>query len=274
MSHLELDALADVLAGQEQPEHLASCAQCQTQLSDLAAAQVQVSAALSGLATPPIPDSLVARLSAALAAEPAPFVATGTVVPLSAARSRRTPWLATAGGVAAAGVIALGVVTLRSGGGASSDSTALGSAAGLRSSSTGNDYTATSPLLAQSLPGLLSGTATKTAQRDAVGAPEASVGAEGSTGSEQAPVATQALAPDPLAPLRTRAALAACLAGLTEPGDTTLPLALDYAAFNGQPALVVVYPATKPGKVDVFVVGAGCSQADSTLLFFTRLSRP
>jgi len=36
----------------------------------------------------------------------------------------------------------------------------------------------------------------------------------------------------------------------------------------------VVLPAAKPDKVDVFVVGAACSQADARVLFFTRLARP
>ncbi|MGB8652833.1 MAG: hypothetical protein WCD35_19465, partial [Mycobacteriales bacterium] len=80
--------------------------------------------------------------------------------------------------------------------------------------------------------------------------------------------------PDPLARLRATPALASCLAALTDPGDSSLPLALDYAAFEGKPALVVVLSTGKPDKVDVFVVGAGCAQPDAQLLFFTRLTRP
>jgi hypothetical protein len=277
MSHLDLDVLADVLVGVVQPEHLSTCVSCQERLEQLSAAQGTVFAALAAVPTPPIPAELIARLDAALALERAPKVAAATVTPLSAARSRRTPWLAWAGGIAAASALVVGGLTLRSGGSSSSSNGALGSAAGLRTNSTGNDYSTKGPLLAQSLPGLLAGTSAKAAAGSAGGAPELNsvpAPAGGTTGGGQAPPATTVLRPDALAALHVPAALAACLAGLTDPGDSTLPLALDYASFDGEPALVVVYPATKPGKVDVFVVGAGCTQADSKLLFFARLARP
>ena len=79
---------------------------------------------------------------------------------------------------------------------------------------------------------------------------------------------------DPLAALRTTAGLARCLASLTDATDPGLPLALDYASFNGRPALVVVLPSEKADKVDVLVVPPGCAQADGQLLYFTRLPRP
>lgn len=83
-------------------------------------------------------------------------------------------------------------------------------------------------------------------------------------------------AEDPLAPLRAPDGLASCLAALLPPDDDTVrPLALDYAAYAGQPALVVVLPAGgAPDKLDLFVVGAGCSQDNDSTLFFTRLDRP
>ena len=79
---------------------------------------------------------------------------------------------------------------------------------------------------------------------------------------------------DPLTRLRAPDALADCLAALTGPGVDTTPLALDYAAFEGRPALVVVLPSRQPDRVDVFAVGAGCRQGDDQTLFFTRLDRP
>ena len=75
--------------------------------------------------------------------------------------------------------------------------------------------------------------------------------------------------------LRQPAALAACLNALLPP-DTpdARPLALDYARYLGQPALVVVLPGGAPSKVEVFIVGAACTAQDEDLLFYTRLSRP
>ena len=73
---------------------------------------------------------------------------------------------------------------------------------------------------------------------------------------------------------RDPAALASCLSGLSDDTEPGVPLALDYAQYQGTPALVVVLPTSKAGKVDVFVVGARCAQADADLLFFTRLSDP
>ena len=81
-------------------------------------------------------------------------------------------------------------------------------------------------------------------------------------------------ADDPLARLRTTEGLASCITALTEPGQVVLPLALDYATFEGSPALVVVLPSTKADKVDVFVVGPGCTTGDAALLYFARLDRP
>ncbi len=285
MSHLDLDALADVLVGVETTEHLSTCASCQARLEELSAAQGTVAAALAAVPAPPIPAELIARLDAALAAEQMPIVATATAVATASAsvtvivggRSRRTSLWAIAGGVAAAGALVLGALTFGPGGSSPSTDGALRSAAGPRTNSTGNDYSTKGPLLAQSLPGLLARTASKAAAGTAAGGSEvysAPIPTGGTGGVGQAPLANAVPAADPLAPLHVPATLAPCLAGLTEPGDATLPLALDYASFDGQPALVVIYAATKAGKVDVFVVGAGCTQADSKLLFFTRLARP
>ena len=79
---------------------------------------------------------------------------------------------------------------------------------------------------------------------------------------------------DPLAALRDTAGLARCLASLTDPSESGVPLALDYASYQGKPALIVVLPSSKANKVDVFVVPAGCAHADGQLLYFTRLPKP
>ncbi|MDP9433912.1 MAG: hypothetical protein M3P93_01395, partial [Actinomycetota bacterium] len=85
--------------------------------------------------------------------------------------------------------------------------------------------------------------------------------------------ARQALAPDPLARLRDPDELAGCLSAVTGP-DAPQPLAVDYATFEGRPALLVVLPSARPGKVDAYVVGAGCRAGDDQTLFFTRVDRP
>jgi hypothetical protein len=69
--------------------------------------------------------------------------------------------------------------------------------------------------------------------------------------------------------------LASCLAALLPPEEPDLrPLALDYASFGGAPALAVVLPDPDPAKLQVFVVGPGCSQADDGVLRFVRVARP
>jgi hypothetical protein len=169
---------------------------------------------------------------------------------------------------------------------------------------TGNDYVADGTLAA-ALPSLLGGSATpltgalsppsaqESAERSAdepapaaapaepVPAPSGPVAA--ARDSAEAPTAQEgtsdfgltAAGPE-LDRLRTAEGLASCLLALLPPDDDTVrPLAVDYAAYSGQPALVVLLPGSgAPDKVDVFVVGAGCAQPDASLLFFAQLDRP
>jgi hypothetical protein len=174
-------------------------------------------------------------------------------------RSRRLPVVA---GVAAAAALVVGAAVVlhdsgsQSGSSTASSSSAADKAARVLTSSTGNDYGKDGVALRRALPALL----------------RASSGS-GTTGSATAPFAREATA-DPLQRLRRTPDLAACLAALTDASDPGVPLALDYARYAGAPALVVVLPSSTSDKVDVFVVGAGCSQADAQLLLFTRLPRP
>ena len=78
-----------------------------------------------------------------------------------------------------------------------------------------------------------------------------------------------------LAPLRQPARLAGCLSALLPPERPAVrPLALDYARFAGQPALVVVLPAEDPRQVEVFIVGPACTATEENLLFYAQLPRP
>jgi hypothetical protein len=87
--HLDLDALADVLAGERDDDaHLRACRPCADRLAELAAADASVTAALAALPPPPLPDELSARLTRALQQEWHADVA--TVRPL---RQRAAGWL-------------------------------------------------------------------------------------------------------------------------------------------------------------------------------------
>ncbi|HUR52175.1 MAG TPA: hypothetical protein VMZ11_08630 [Mycobacteriales bacterium] len=270
--HLDLDQLADALAEGTSPEHLAHCEACSARLRELGAAMPQVAMALSALATPTEPDGLDERLAQALAAERQP--ATGDVLPLRRGGMRWMPALAA---VAAAAVLVTGGVLVAQrgdvrGGTAANDST--GSSAYAVSAS-GIDYTRSGTELQGALSDLLRGGARRTALGFAPSTPSTLAGAEATPGTTaQKDTALPPAAADPLASLRDVKGLAACLASLTDPSDKGLPLALDYATFEGRPALVVVLPTSKPGTVDVFVVPPGCAKADGNVLYFRRLQKP
>ena len=265
MTHLELDELADVLcgeAGADAIEHAATCPTCSAALTDLEAAQVPLLAALATLPDPEPPAGLDERLLAAFSRERRAQTSTGaaTVLPLPTGR-RRPAWLTGAAAAAAlVGVVGGGIALLPHGGtssGSSSTSTAAApSAAGpaVRRLASGTDYRKVGPSFATALPLLLD------------------VATRGTAAT--APFALKAAAGDPLARLRGDGALVGCLASLTTPEDPGVPLAVDYASYEGQPALVVVLPAAKPATVDVYVVGPACTQADADLRYFVRLPRP
>lgn len=285
--HLDLDALADHLAGErDASRHLSACDGCSARLAELEAAEQMVVAALATLPPPALPAAVADRIAAALAAEPRPTAAdapaagrtgegvggagvatgaaTGSVLHLGARRpvARRRTWLP----AAAAGVVLLsgGLIgySLVSGPGSSDDvstaadaggataSTEVAPAAGVPTLSSGLDY-ADAATVAATLPRALAGGGTDTAATQSADQEEA------------------------LAPLRDPAALEDCLAALLPPEQPDLqPIALDYASYDGSPALAVVLPDGDPDRLAVYVVGPGCSQADDGLLFFTRVDRP
>jgi len=278
-----LDALADVLAAEATPvvaEHVDGCPVCAPALADLQAVLPAVEVALAGLPDVPAPTWLQERLTSALAAEqseaaagpvygsqptpitepsaappPAPVAGLATVLPLPARRPRS--WLPWAGGAAAAAVLVVGGLVLAGRG--SSPSTSLATSAAGRLApgpvvnDTGTDYGRDGKALAAAVPRLLAATDTP---KPAAATLEASA----------APMTA-------LARLRTPAGLASCLASLTSPDVPGVPLAIDYAAYAGQPALVAVLPSTRTGKVDVFVLGADCSATDAKVLYFARVAR-
>lgn len=268
-THLDLDALADVLAdgpAGDSAAHLASCEACRARLDELAGALPAVGTALAALPAPVPPAGLEERVLAAVAA--ADRVGAADVLPMT---RRRTRWLPALGAVAAAAALVTGgVLVAQQGGGRQATSDNLAAGTRYAVSSSGTDYHGTPASLSAALPGLLAGRATAPKAQNA----PAPTAADAKEGAPQAPGLAITSGQDPLAALRTTSGLARCLASLTDPADEGLPLALDYASFEGTPALVVVLPSNKPGKVDVMVVPAGCAQADGQVLYFTRLPKP
>lgn len=281
--HLDLDALADVVAGEAGPTHaahLADCASCTSRLHELRAADAGVLASLSALPAPVVPADLADRLSAAFAAEPPP-VGTAEQPPVHAASvtalpaggvARRRSWLpAAAAAVLVVSGAGLGFSLLQGGAGdqnADTASSATGAEAGAADlgvplSASGADWSA-ADVASTALPQVLSG------QAPPVELQEQSSASGGTSNDDAGP-----LAEDGLAALRTPEGLSACLRSLLPPDEPDLvPLAVDYAAYAGQPALAVVLPDPDPTQVSVFVVGAGCSAGDDGTLFFLRAPRP
>jgi len=68
-------------------------------------------------------------------------------------------------------------------------------------------------------------------------------------------------------------ALAQCLAGL--PGGSTSPLLVDYALFEGRPAVLVVREQPDdPDQLRVYAVGPTCSARDAQILHQDTIARP
>ena len=276
--HLDLDALADALAGEggaAAAAHLDACGSCRSRLHELEAAERRVVAVLSTLPPPDVPADLADRLAAAIAAEApldATAASTGASVTALPARdsSRRRTWLpAAAAAVLLASGAGLGWSLL---GGSGSDDADSADGRELLASESGTDY-ADPASLAASLPAVLTGDAqggsTFTASSEAAGAATSR-----SEDAASAPEAATLAGPDPLERLRTTDGLAACLTGLQDAGEAVEPLALDYATYAGSPALAVLLADPDPAKVAVFVVGPECRQDDPQLLQYVRVDRP
>ncbi len=295
--HLGLDALAECLATPVPPasgfgRHLASCAGCTARLAELRDAEPAVAAALGSLPSLPLPDDVAERLDAVLrelgadvdTADP-PMRATVTTLPIPTTATGRSPmrWLTAA---AAAVVLlaggAFGIAQLT--GVDRGSTTASGGAStvlGLVRNDTGTDYADRAALVA-AVPSLLDGSASRgpaalSVPAPAVAAPQADAkagaGSAGTAGTLAPEAGANREAADPLARLRTDAGLADCLLALLPPEEPDVsPLALDYGSYAGAPAMVVLLPGAASGKVDVFIVGPGCSRANDSTLFYTSVA--
>lgn len=286
--HLDLDALADVLAGEADDSHLRSCAACADALAELAAAEASVTAALHELPPPPLPEDLSLRLTRALHEERRREVAT-------ARPHRRRPPVWLPGAAAAVALFLAGAVgwslldpslqgssddssAASGGGGESSADTDSGAA--LDSGDTASAPEAAAEQAAPPAAATPTDWAQETSRPTALarllvladaeerGGPPASAG---TALAAPAPSAAADLRSDALDRLRDPAELAACLAGLPTGDDEVL--AVDYARYAGAPAVAVVQPADT-GSVEVTVVGSTCSATGPAVLDRVVLPRP
>ena len=282
--HLDLDALADLLAGEgedAQVDHVSGCGACSAALVDLERASAEVGAALAALPAPAVPEGLAARVDAALRAasreDAAGRAADLRLLPLGdereapparpqrvGARPGRRAAPVLLGAAAAVAALALGggaVAALLQGGGEDVSSAAAGLSgapgpAPAPVGSSGRDYGPGSAGLAEALPALLDGPAPeRSAAAGDASAPQAAEGAAAGTDR-----------------LRDPAALAACLSAL--PGPPGEVLALDHASYSGAPALVVVRAAATADRVRVAVVGPGCRAGSADARLLTELPAP
>jgi hypothetical protein len=245
--------------------------------TELVVADASVRADLSVLArtAEPMPAAVAARLTAALVGPPPPRVDPPPARPAAGRppgrpeQRRRRRWLV--GLSVAAAVVAFGLTgsialpALLSGGLSSrsgrSDtaakapaaSTLGGSAAAPRLLATGDDYNPTRARGFASRPGAVQAEPPLRNQATDAGGTK-----------ENAPAATAPAVPDPLRRLADPAALAVCLAAITrEYGGR--PTVVDYARFQGTPALVVVLAGAfgNPVRQWVVVVGSRCGEGNS-----------
>lgn len=263
--HPGVDALCDLdeglLAGTpgeaDIRAHVAGCASCADFIALLATTREQ----LAALPAEPMPAEVAVRIDAALAreatrdAEPAP-VTVAVVTPMdSARRTRRPRWVRSAGAVAAGiallmagavGVNAFNAVNEKSGtiSGAAEDNSAPNDSA-QRDAGSMRNYTQST--LADDV-------------RALVGGGPAAAGAPQTKSSPSRPLGAQqdAAGPPDLSRLRSPAQLASCVAELTGRQGVAV-IAVDYATYEGEPAVIIVLPDADPAVVQAWVVGPGCS---------------
>jgi hypothetical protein len=238
-----------------------------------------VSALLAALPATPMPPEVIARIEAALAAEPA-LAATPGVTTLAKERDRRRPsrrplvFRVAASVIALVGLTAFGIAVVNSGGatssGGSSASTADAAAGaasvaasaaappasapagGVRLTASGQDYTAAT--LAVQAESLLTASAAPSASSAAGESTAPAASASGTSDNRAATLGKAAFASLQASPNK----LAACVKELTD-GDGRAPLAVDVGRWDHQVAFVIVLPADKTStQRQVYVVKPTC----------------
>lgn len=241
----DLDRLADYTAGVLDPEDqrrvdelIRTDPAWRQAHQALAGAQPRVDAALAGLGPATMPQDVADRLDSALAGETGP-ADRGTAKVIDISRRRRWTRLAAGTTAAAAAVAAIfaGVV-------------ALSNSGGYNAATSNGAPQPKSPALALGQPSVLHSGKDYTPRTLGGG------GASTSTDSQTAPRPdAQNAAGDNLSRLNDQAALGQCLAAIVAVHGGT-PSVVDYARFDGEPALVVTLVGTAGHRI--VVVGPQC----------------
>jgi hypothetical protein len=301
--HLDDDTLADLqedllepVAARSAREHLAGCPVCADRADRLA----RLPGLLADAGTAgPVPVEVATGIDAALSAEAVSAGAPGarTVTPLDAER-RRSPVgmrVLQAAAVLVLVLAGVGLALSALGGGSDGDAGTAGSAVGSGGGSSdrsaalgqfpltvsGRAWTGTS--LTEAVPDLLAARLSppvdaQSLRQSAAGSDTSRTDApedEGADENSQENTATPAPAAAPAGARRLASgpALAECVAALAD-GPVT-PLAFDLAAWEGDPAAVILLPTPDdPATLDVWVVAPDCSAADAKVRYFARLARP
>jgi hypothetical protein len=136
----------------------------------------------------------------------------------------------------------------------------------LTASATGTRYT--NGNLATTVPGLVGPAGAGAAAAGAAPAPNNRAGAQNKAGTVS-PMSAAAVAAVPPALNRLYSsprALRDCVLGVEAGGATQRPLAIDFASYGGQPAVLIVLPGLEAGNLDAWFVGPGCNATDVHLL--------
>jgi hypothetical protein len=248
-AHLDYEALADFAEGilddataTSTEEHLAGCDDCRRRAAEVA----ELSRVLARAPTPPMPAHLVDRLDAVLAAEAASHAPVHR-------HHRRFQFVA----AAAAAVVLVG-------GGAAAVRTVMddgdsGSVTGTQPPMTDRTHDSVGPpgpAIARAVPFTVvqSGTKYTSAGLESQIAGALSKSTTGGRHALSAPGAT----------------LGACVARV---GGGKVPLLVDSATYEGQPATVIALPGVDAGHADVWVVGGKCSGSDPDMLAHRPVAR-
>lgn len=303
LADLDAGVLDEVSAGSARAHLSAGCARCAQVFTALSAVRID----LAALPPAHIPADVAARLDAAMAEAAA--AAPGTKTELETARDargarrprvgqrgeRQPAWLGRAAAavlVLAVGGTAVSLLAPESGPGAGSTPDSAQSAASALSAPTVTpaplERTAAAPLDTALPPNVALTPAVTESGRDydagalAAAAPELAAAAAptdasfeaGSGPSRPAGAPLESVREsDVLGPLRDPRRLAACLAALGG-GSPGQPVAVDYAAYQGVPALIVVLPdLPDTGQLSVSVVGPGCRADAADLRYVASVPR-
>lgn len=274
--HLSLDELAELEEGIAADAgalraHLDGCATCRQRAGQLHASR----ALLSALPPDSMPPEVAARIDAALAAEPAAtaaFTPGGDIVPL---RGRRPWWRSPNLAAVAAGVAVLGLgaalIVGHSGGGnrtgasaaknSQPNSAAVGgaSAGGLKMWQTGHNYTQATQ--AAYVTGIVVGPPPPLPPPSAAPSP---VGG----GGPAAPGASPTRESYSREALHQPATVFACAKLLAH--KPVQPLAVDFARYDGVPAVILVIPGLQhpDTQLSVYVIRSTCSDGAADLGYF------